>query len=123
MKKKTLKRLQLGKKPKHHLRVVQKKNIPDSSVNTSTSKSDLSSSTSASDSFAEAVGQKPIPFQKPLLQPEHKAVKAEIIKNFTKNNFLTNPAFSDENPNADKNKEIYINRLAEQGFDKAALEK
>lgn len=110
---------------KHHPKVMQKKNqatSSDSKLNSgdSTLKSD---SEQRSDSFQTAVGQaQPLPFQKPLLQPEHKVVTDEHIINSTKDNFINNPLFQEGNPNAEKNKEVYINSLVKKGFDKDKLQ-
>lgn len=54
-------------------------------------------------------------------QPEHRVAINEHLVDNTKKAFLTNPAFDDSNPRAEKNKETYINNLVGQGFDKSML--
>lgn len=56
------------------------------------------------------------------MQPEHKAVANDYLINSTKDNFLNNPIFQDTNPNAKRNKQIYIDELASKGFNKNELE-
>lgn len=66
---------------------------------------------------------KPQSISKNKLQPDHKVVKAENIYNSTRDNFLNNPLFQEANPNAAKNKDIYLNTLSKSGFDKEKLSK
>ena len=54
-------------------------------------------------------------------QPENRVAINEHLVDNTKKAFLTNPAFDDSNPRAEKNKETYINNLVGQGFDKSML--
>lgn len=108
---------------------LQKKNgdVPLKLQSNTPAGKSVSETPSISSSFAEAVGQeKPlpiqIPFQRPLLQPEHKVVSNETLINSTKNQFLNNPLFADNNPNVEANKRVYINNLAKTGVNKAQLQ-
>ncbi len=73
-----------------------------------------------SNSFSEAVGQKPDTLT--ITVDNGKSKVQEILLNRTAQNFRENPIFQDTNPNAKKNKEIYINTLAAKGYDKKQLQ-
>ncbi len=54
--------------------------------------------------------------------PSIKSKQSNIVQEHTKQQFLTNPLFQESNPNAEKNKQIWIDTLAKKGYDKGDLE-
>lgn len=54
--------------------------------------------------------------------PSIKSKQSQIIQNRTKEQFLNNPLFQETNPNAEKNKKIYIDTLVNKGYNKGDLE-
>lgn len=53
--------------------------------------------------------------------PEHKVVANKALAESTKKQFAENPIFSPNNPNSQKNKDIYFQNLKAKGFDTSQL--